>query len=135
MPRFTVKGFRFTAEQVVDGIPVNPHLPKDFDNTPNTERSDSLWWFKPFIQTESWEEIEAWTRARTDEYAAGQIAKLPESRAQWFAAWPSGVRYNTRCLDGGAWDRSTSWGMFGTLQEASDCAFLRDPKRYQAVGG
>jgi hypothetical protein len=130
MPRFTVEGFRFTADQVVDGIPVNPRLPKDFDNTPNEERLDFPWWFKPFITTYSWGEIETSTKARTDEYAAGQIANLPEDRQKWFEAWPNGVHYETRCLDGGAWDRSTGWGMFATLQEAVDCAFSRDPHRY-----
>lgn len=132
MPRFTVKGFRFTADQVIDGIPVNPRLPRDFDNTPNDERPESPWWFRPFITTDSWDEIEAHTRARTDEYAAVQIANLSEDREQWFAAWPSGVRYGTRCLDGGAWDRSTNWGMFATLQEAVDCAFSMNPRRYEA---
>lgn len=131
MPRFTIKGHRFTADQVVDGIPVNPRLPKDFDNTPNEEREDSPWWYKPFIETYSWADDEAYTLARTDEYAAIQIARLPEDRKKWFAAWPSGIRYCTRCLDGGAWDRSTNWGMFATLQEAVDCAFSRDPRRYE----
>lgn len=130
MPRFTVKGFRFTADQVVNGIPVNPRLPRDFDNTPNENRPDSHWWYRPFITTYSWDEIEAATRARIDEYAAAQIAKLPEDRVQWFAAWPSGVRYCTRCLDGGAWDRSTNWGMFATLKEAVDCALSIDPRRF-----
>ena len=134
MPRFTVKGFSFTADQVAEGVPVNPRLPNNFDNTPNEERQDSPWWFKPFVTTYSWDEIEKSTRARTDEFAAGQIAKLPEEREQWFAAWPAGVRYDTRCLDGGAWDRSTGWGMFGTLQEAVDCAFSRNPRRYQSRG-
>ncbi len=130
MPRFTIKGFRFTADQVIDGIPVNPRLPKNFDNTPNEEREDSPWWYKPFIRTYSWDEIETHTRSRTDEYATGQIAKLAEDRIQWFAAWPTGVRWETRCLDGGAWDRSTNWGMFGSLQDAVDCVFSRNPYRH-----
>lgn len=44
MPCFTVKGFRFTADQVMDGIAINPRLRPDFDNTPNEERPDSPWW-------------------------------------------------------------------------------------------
>lgn len=131
MPRFTVKGLRFTADQVVEGIPVNPRLPRDFDNTPNEERADSPWWYRPFITTYSWDEIESATRARTDEYAEDQISKLADDRIQWFAAWPSGIRYCTRCLDGGAWDRSTNWGMFATLQEAVDCAGLNNPYRHR----
>lgn len=49
-------------------------------------------------------------------------------RAQWMEAWPSGIRYDVRCLDGGAWDRSTSWGMFATLEEALACIRDRRPR-------
>jgi hypothetical protein len=33
-----------------------------------------------------------------------------------------GRGYDVRCLDGGAWDRPTCWGMFATLEEALACA-------------
>jgi hypothetical protein len=78
-------------------IPVNPKLPRDFDNTPNGERPKShmKWWDRPYIVTEK------------------------NNR------WPGGVRYDLRCLDGGAWDRSTCWGCFATLDEAIAAARAR----------
>ena len=42
--------------------------------------------------------------------------------AKWLEAWPTGNRFDTYCLDGGAWDRPTAWGKFGTLEEAIQCA-------------
>jgi len=45
-----------------------------------------------------------------------------EYLARWLEAWPSGNRFDTYCLDGGAWDRPTAWGKFGTLEEAIQCA-------------
>ena len=45
-----------------------------------------------------------------------------EYLARWLEAWPTGIRYDTYCLDGGAWDRPTAWGKFGTLAEAVRCA-------------
>lgn len=91
-------------------IPINPRLPKNFDLTPNDARpaSHQRWWHAPYIVTCTWEQM-AWPTA-TD-----------EDRAKWYAAWPSGTRYAVRCLDGGAWDRSTGWGMFATLEEALAC--------------
>lgn len=55
----------------------------------------------------------------TDEHADKGREHWTDARPEWMAAaWPGGTRYETRCLDGGAWDRSTSWGMFATLDEA-----------------
>lgn len=82
---------KIEAEKIIDGVPVNPRLPKAFDFTPNEERpaSHQKFWNVPFILTES----------------------LPE-----------GIHYEVRCLDGGAWDRSTWWGGFGSLGAALECA-------------
>jgi len=82
------------AEQVIDGIPVNPVLPKRFWDTDNQRRprSHEAWWDRPFVVT-----------------AVN-------------AMWPQGLRFDTYCLDGGAWDRPTGWGKFGTLEEAIACA-------------
>lgn len=72
-------------------IPINPNLRPDFDHTPNEER-DYLevehWWGKPYVET------------------------VLNSH------WPEGRRWDVRCLDGGAWDRSTNHGAFATLAEA-----------------
>lgn len=59
-------------------IPVNPKLPKNFDDTPNDERSkDELdrWWDHPYCLKDENEDF-----------------------------------YTVRCLNGGAWDRSTWLG-------------------------
>jgi hypothetical protein len=82
------------AEQVIDGIPVNPVLPVAFYDTPIEARpaSQDAWWDRPYVIT------------------------VPNEH------WPQGVRFDTYCLDGGAWDRPTAWGKFGTLEEAIACA-------------
>jgi hypothetical protein len=90
------------------GIPLNPVQREDFDCTPNEER-DPLevqdWWGVLYIETYSW------SGDPTSEGAE-------EWRAHWLSAWPTGVRYDVRCLDGGAWDRSTNRGSFATLELA-----------------
>lgn len=70
-------------------LPVDPKLPRNFDDTPNEERSRDIikkWWDRP--------------------YAISQ---------------PDG-KLLVRCLDGGAWDRSTNYGVASTLQEAKALA-------------
>jgi len=37
------------AERIVDGIPVNPVLPKNFYSTDNRARPNSPWWYVPYI--------------------------------------------------------------------------------------
>ncbi|KZN20490.1 MULTISPECIES: hypothetical protein [Pseudomonas] len=115
------------------GYPLNPELRRWFDQTPNEAR-ESLetkhWWGLPFIRTDTWEAMEKHRRevqashrqeqnefVKSDEQLEADIAK---DKAQWFATWPTGTRYEVRCLDGGAWDRSTGWGMVGSLEEAID---------------
>ena len=81
-------------------IAVNPKLPARFSDTPNDARpaSHMRWWGRPYIETE--------------ERGPGV------SETQWLAWWPEGVRYDVRCLDGGAWDRPTCKGAFKSLAEA-----------------
>jgi carbon storage regulator CsrA len=88
------------------GIPFNPKLPRNFDDTPNDHRpaSHQRWWNRPYIQTYT-----------TTDFGS------PVDEEQWMKHWPSGIRYDVRCLDGGAWDRSTAWGMFATFDEAARC--------------
>lgn len=84
----------------VDGIPIDPQLPENWDCTPNDQRPacHSLLWGRPYITT---------NRAPTEEL-----------KERWLEAWPEGIRYDVRCLDGGAWDRSTAHGCYKTLEEA-----------------
>lgn len=120
-----------TASTADVAIPVNPVLPSKFDDTPNEQRppSHQKWWFRPFIVTDSWDQIVA---------RGAPIMEDPiereKYRASWFDAWPSGTRYDVRCLDGGAWDRSTCWGMFRTMEEAQQCARGRDPQKFAKAG-
>lgn len=121
---FVFNGKRFTAEACIDGVLINPAQPKMFDSTPNEDRpaSQAKWWSLPYIVTETVESLDAMYANRTDEYAEAGRSHWVDGRINWMEAWPSGTRYETRCLDGGAWDRSTSWGMFATIEEALTCA-------------
>lgn len=89
-----------------DRIPINPCQRDDFDSTPHENR-DPLelehWWDMPYIQTCEWSDIGS---------------SNAEHREEWLKYWPSGIRYTVRCLDGGAWDRSTNRGSFASLEQA-----------------
>lgn len=100
-------------------LPVNPRLPPRFDDTPNDQRppSHGFWWFRPYIVTDTM-----------------RPGAPTGSREEWLSAWPSGIRYDVRCLDGGAWDRSTWWGSFSTLEDAIQRARARDPLRFKQQG-
>lgn len=113
------------------GFPLNPTMRVHFDNTPNEQREQKEiddWWGLPYIELETWEQreqhtrrIQAQHRADQNEYVLSDEAldqKIADERSSWHAAWPSGTRYDVRCLDGGAWDRSLGWGMVATLEEA-----------------
>jgi len=122
-------------QQLVQGIPFNPVLRDDFDQTPNDDRENleiSDWWDQPFIRAYTWADM-------GDSYTAylARVSGLEnhtpmsreafdreqeERRVKWFKAWPTGVRYDVRCLNGGAWDRSTSCAMVGSLEEAIEIA-------------
>lgn len=116
-----VPGMR--AERFVQGIPVNPVLPKNFDCTDNERRPASHlpWVHTPYIETTSVEDLDAQYAGRTDDYADEARSSWIEGRKTWMNAWPTGTRYDVRCLDGGAWDRPTCWGMFPSLEEAIRC--------------
>ncbi len=100
MKTFNLMGHTFRAAALVDGVLIDPELPAGFDDTANEERDPAHRVFEdlPFIR-------------RTESLEPG-----------FLQAWPAGVRFDVRCLDGGAWDRSTVWGMFGTLSAAVECA-------------
>lgn len=100
MREFILADHKFFAENCIEGVLINPQLPASFNDTANEARPEShgRWWNRPYIVTHD---------------GAGTA---------WQAAWPSGTRYQVRCLDGGAWDRSTTWGAFRTAGEAFACA-------------
>ena len=80
----------FLAIYTTGKIPVDPQLPENWDNWDIEDRPNyhGLLWGLPYIVTQANEH------------------------------WPNGIRFDVRCLDGGAWDRSTNRGQFATLEEA-----------------
>jgi hypothetical protein len=77
------------ASPADDEFPIDPPLPKNFDDTPNEDRSNrqiDQWWQRPFLLSN-----------------------------------PNGG-YTVRCLDGGAWDRSTFYGDAPDLESAKELA-------------
>lgn len=126
MTQFTAEdGTVFSALDRKDGVLIDPELPVRFDDTPNEERPPGhmKWWGIPYIVTMTTEGWEAHYAALENEHATKARQEWKTTgRAQWLQAWPTGTRYEVRCLDGGAWDRSTSWGMFGSLEEALQSA-------------
>lgn len=100
MKTFEIMGRKFRAVDAVAGVLIDPVLPSGFDDTANEERGPEHLAFEnlPFIRS--------------------TVSFEPE----FLKAWPAGVRFDVRCLDGGAWDRSTVWGMFATIPAALACA-------------
>jgi hypothetical protein len=89
------------------GVPLNPNLRGEFDTTANDARETleiHHWWGLAYIVTSEWHDTGDRQNA--------------DWRQRWFKAWPTGVRYTVRCLDGGAWDRSTNHGSYPTLGQA-----------------
>ena len=97
--RIKLGRFSFACDKIVEGIAINPKLPANFDSTANESRPDRhrAWWDVPYIEI------------------------YHEDRPSFVAHWKGNTRYDVRCLDGGAWDRPTCWGMFSTLEEALAC--------------
>ncbi|MBR9871492.1 MAG: hypothetical protein GYB26_10165 [Gammaproteobacteria bacterium] len=123
-------------QQQVNGFPINPTLRPGFDATANEDR-DPLeaheWWGLPYIQTDSWDKREMgdrqhreWLKVKRPEYVTLDDAEfekdLAKRKKHWFEDYPSGTRYTMRCLDGGAWDRSTWRGDFSSLEAAIEAA-------------
>ncbi len=97
-----LRGFVFACSDVVQGVAINPDLPEDFSDTANEKRPAKhlAWWDVPYIEIEH------------------------DDHPQFVAHWKGNTRYDVRCLDGGAWDRPTCWGMFATLREALACIVI-----------
>jgi len=118
-------------QEFIDGVAINPNLRSDFDVTANDDRDPSEvsdWWGRPFIKTDTLDEnFESW-EAHVERLKDMPFIEIAEkeafeaeqanSKKSWLDTYPEGIRYQVRCLDGGAWDRSTNWGMVGSLDEA-----------------
>ena len=123
MSRFSIDGRSVAARLLVGRILVDPVLPRNFDSTANDWRpkSHDFWWMRPYIATYSADQM--WP----DSDERCQSASWREARCAWHRAWPEGIRYDVRRLDGGAWDRSTCHGAFATLESAVDEAMQLCP--------
>lgn len=119
----------------VNGYPVNPVLRPGFDSTPHEDRDPQEvadWWEKPFIKTCHWEEIaETWESYADRMTRYGGLHKNSRiefesnqeaMKCSWYQSWPTGIRFEVRSLDGGAWDRSTGIAMVKNLEEAVEAA-------------
>lgn len=126
MKTFTINGIKYKAENCIENILINPVLPKNFDDTPNDERSKSHHKFNymPYVLSDGVEENDKHYKKYGGE---SEKQWKEEWRKNFLEKWPNG-RYEVRCLDGGAWDRSTWCGQFDTLEKAIDCAKARKDK-------
>lgn len=121
-------------EWVAEQIPLNPNLRADFDVTPNDERDDleiSHWWGKPYIVAQfvtlTDRNYLAFVK-RLESYGSTNIVSEKEWNEQNSGLniknedCTHGVTFIVRCLDGGAWDRSTWKGQYNNLADAILCA-------------
>lgn len=116
--------------ETVDGILINPELPENFDDEDiDTRDHDEFieWSDKPFILKTTWDE----EKTRIEEFDAFWEKEDPnhgfkrdwdKQKRDWFREYPSGTMYQVRCLDGGAWDRSSNWGTTDNIEDAVDIA-------------
>ena len=113
---------------------INPKLPKHFFNRDNSLRSAAelnKYWDVPIIlideykDNETWEDYQERTAGVENEFIKKNEADfnswIQEKKELWFKNYPTGIAYTVHCLDGGAWDRPTWWGDFGSLEEAKAC--------------
>ena len=84
----------WNKRNIINGVHVNPELPAQFDAYPNERR--------PYAEVEDWQN-RAYIRAET-------MIDSENNRVY--------LRFDIRCLDGGAWDRSTWKGTSESLEEA-----------------
>ncbi len=121
----------YQAEDCRQGVLINPVLPEHFDDTPNDERDPWVldqWWERPFIITQTLEDrledFESYASrlnlhgSKPSMTSAEWAAEQEDLRRQWLERYPSGTACEVRCLDGGAWDRSTWWGDADNLEDA-----------------
>ncbi len=110
---FCLRGVVVHADDLIEGILLNPRLPAGFDDTDNKCRppEHAIWWGVPYIVSH----------------------RNSNPDPKFLEAFPAGIRYELRCLDGGAWDRSTWWGSFSTVQLAAAGAKGRETFRIMPV--
>lgn len=114
----------------MEEILINPEVPEWMDDKDINDRSEShmeKWFGKAYIRTQGFTE-DNYTEYVERMKDCGPNYQLEteqefnnrrkQNKEEWFTSWPDGVRYDVRCLDGGAWDRTTNKGHYKTLEEA-----------------
>jgi len=115
---------------------INPKIPKHFFDRDIGLRSESeinKFWNVPIIFTEEYSDNDTWAdyQKRTAKNTADYVCRteeafnawIAEKKESWLKYFPSGLAFRVHCLDGGAWDRPTEWGAFGSLDEAKQCCW------------
>lgn len=127
-------------QRQIDGICINPKQRWLFDALANNLRpfeEHQDWFQQPYIVTYDYrpsdDSYESFVE-RMKGYADYQESESKiESKAEWttrteqqktsfFEKFPSGTRFDVRCYDGGAWDRSTAIGWAGSMEQAISIA-------------
>lgn len=115
--------------KIANGFHVNPSVPEWMDSRSLSNRSEShleQWYLVPYIQTESFsKETYVNYRDRMKKVKVSEVLSkeafeqwMNDWQRTWWKKWPAGVRYDVRCLDGGAEDRTTNHGSYDTLDKA-----------------
>ena len=117
-------------------IYINPKTPEWMDFKDLNERSEShmnKWFGRAYIRTQDFGEdsyedyCERMAYTQEPDYLGDPkleteqefCDRRTEDEKSWCKHWGAdGIRYDVRCLDGGAWDRTTNKGSFKTLEEA-----------------
>lgn len=97
-------------QPLIEGVVVNPLQREYFNATDNDDRCfDEIhdWFYVPYVVTDAYRINQNFSAGEND-----------VKSKEFIKSWPSGMRYEVRCLDGGAWDRSTFIKSFKTLLEA-----------------
>jgi len=117
----------YDNQQKVEGIPINPVQRYYFDMTAHDDRDQKEiddWWEQPYIVTESFrvdtykEYLVRMKDSENIETEEEFDKRRNASKKSWEEDWKGGIRYTVRCLDGGAWDRTTWKGSFDNMDDA-----------------
>ena len=136
LQEFQVDGLLFYALELIECVLVDPALPAEFegsDSQLHTEVQMTRWLHRPFIERSSWGgacglEI----RHRAGQAALGLVfpelatrdveKHIAALKGLWFSDWPTGTRYEVRCLEHASPSGLTSWGTFASMAAALNCA-------------
>lgn len=123
------------AAGLVDGVPIDPELPKHSSEGPEAMAPEELarWEGRPYVLTvtlaEALEPFESVMRNELGALASEELEVMRDAHArrletlrQEYQQYPEGVRYVVECLDWGVTDRPQDWGQFATLAEAVEAA-------------